>query len=45
MLALGPQHPIRHKFDETHFFADIDMFLSDLKIEKSLHRPFVRSKN
>ena len=31
MLALGPKHPVRDKFNETHFLADIDIFLSDLK--------------
>ena len=30
-LALGPKHPVRDKFNETHFLADIDIFLSDLK--------------
>ena len=31
VLALGPKHPVRDKFNETHFLADIDIFLSDLK--------------
>ena len=30
-LALGPKHPVRDKFNETHFLVDIDIFLSDLK--------------
>ena len=34
MLALGPEHRIRDKFNETHFLADIDIFLSDLKNRK-----------
>ena len=34
MLALGPKHPVRDKFNETHFLADIDIFLSDLKNSK-----------
>ena len=34
VLALGPKHPVRDKFNETHFLADIDIFLSDLKICK-----------
>ena len=34
VLALGPKHPVRDKFNETHFFADIDIFLSDLKNRK-----------
>ena len=33
-LALGPKHPVRVKFNETHFLADIDIFLSDLKSRK-----------
>ena len=31
VLALGPKHPVRNKINETHFLADIDIFLSDLK--------------
>ena len=34
MLALGPKHPVVDKFNETHFLADIDIFLSDLKNRK-----------
>ena len=34
VLALGPKHPVRDKFNETHFLADIDIFLSDLKNRK-----------
>ena len=34
MLALGPKHPVRDKFNETHFLADVDIFLSDLKNRK-----------
>ena len=44
VLALEPKHPLRDKFNETHFLADIDIFLLDLKIVKSPGRPFVRSK-
>ena len=36
VLALGPKHPLRDKFYETHFLADIDIFLSDLKNRKVL---------
>ena len=31
---LGLKHPFRDKFNETHFLADIDIFLSDLKKRK-----------
>ena len=31
VLALEPKHPLRDKYNETHFLADIDTFLSDLK--------------
>ena len=31
VLELGPKHPARDKFNETHFLADIDIFLLDLK--------------
>ena len=34
VLALGPKHPVRDKFNETHFLADIDIFLSDLNNRK-----------
>ena len=43
VLALGPKHPVRDKFNETHFLADIDIFKIS-KIVKSPGRPFVRSK-
>ena len=33
-MALGPKHPVRDKLNETHFLADIDIFLSDLKNRK-----------
>ena len=35
VLTLGPKHPVRDKFNETHFLADIDIFLSDLKNRKN----------
>ena len=41
-LALGSKHPVRDKLNETHFLADFNIFLSDLK--KSQGKPFVRSK-
>ena len=31
VLAIGSKHPVRDKFNETHFLADIDIFLSGLK--------------
>ena len=34
MLALGPKHPVRDKFNETHFLADIEIFLPDTKNRK-----------
>ena len=34
MLALGPKHPVRDKFNETHFLADIEFFLPDIKNRK-----------
>ena len=34
VLALGPIHPVRDNFNETHFLADIDIFLLDLKNRK-----------
>ena len=34
VLSMGPKHPIRDKYNETHFVADIDIFLSKLKNQK-----------
>ena len=34
VLALGSKHPVRDKFNETHFLADNDIFQSDLKNRK-----------
>ena len=34
VLALGPKHPVKDKFNATYFFADNDIFLSDLKNRK-----------
>ena len=31
LLSLGPKHPVRGKFVETQFLADIDIFLLDFK--------------
>ena len=31
VLSFGPKHPERDKFNEIHFLADIDSFLSELK--------------
>ena len=35
VLSLDPKHPIRDKFNETHFLADIDIFLSQVKNQKT----------
>ena len=32
---MGPKYSIRDKFNETHFSADIDIFLSQLKNQKT----------
>ena len=32
---MGPKHPIRDKLNETHFLADINIFLSQLKNQKT----------
>ena len=34
VLSFGPKHPIRDKFNEIHFLADIDSFLSELKLNR-----------
>ena len=35
VLSMGPKHPIRDKFNETHVMADIDIFVSQLKNQKT----------
>ena len=34
VLSFGPKHPVRGKFNEIHFLADIDSFLSELKFNR-----------
>ena len=34
VLSFGPKHPVRDKFNEIHFLADIDNFLSELKLNR-----------
>ena len=31
VLSFGPKHPVPEKFNENHFLADIDSFLSERK--------------
>ena len=33
-MELEPKHPVRDKFSETHFLADVNIFLLDLKYQK-----------
>ena len=35
VLSFGPKHPVRDKFNEIHFLADIDSFLSELKLNRT----------
>ena len=44
VLALGPKHPVRDKFNETHFLIDFDIFLSDLKNRRVPGEPLCESK-
>ena len=32
---MGPKHPIKNKFNEAHFLADINISLSQLKNQKT----------
>ena len=34
VLSFGPKHPVRDKFNEIHFLADFDKFLSELKLNR-----------
>ena len=36
VLCFGPKHLVRDKFNEIHFLADIDSFLSKLKLNRIL---------
>ena len=31
ILSLGPKHPVRDKFNEVHFLADVDNFVRELR--------------
>ena len=32
VLSFGPKHPVRGKINEIHFLADLNSFLSELKL-------------
>ena len=34
ILIIGPKHPVRGKLNEIHIIADIDSFLSELKLNR-----------
>ena len=34
VLFFGPKYPVRDKFNEIHFLADIDSFLSELNLNR-----------
>ena len=34
VLGFGPNYPVRCTFNEIHFLADIDSFLSELKLNR-----------
>ena len=34
VLSFGPKHPVRDKFNEIHFLAITDSFLSELKLNR-----------
>ena len=34
VLSFGPKHPVSDKFNEIQFLADIDSFLSELKLSR-----------
>ena len=34
VLSFGPKNPVRNKFIEVSFLADIDCFLSELKLNR-----------
>ena len=34
VLSFGPKHPVRDKFNEIHFLADFDKFLSELNLNR-----------
>ena len=33
-LSFGPKHPVRNRFNEIQFLADIDSFLSERKLNR-----------
>ena len=44
VLNFGTKHPVRDKFNEIHFVADIDSFLYELKLIEYLEKNYVRLK-
>ena len=34
ILSFGPKHPVRDKFNEVRFLGEIDIFLSELKLNR-----------
>ena len=44
VLSMGSKHPIRDKFNETQFLADIDIFLSQLKNKKTYVKLYLKEK-
>ena len=34
VLSFGPKHPVREKFNEINFLANIDSFLSELNLNR-----------
>ena len=44
VLGFGPKHPVRDRFNELHFLADIDNFLSELKSQKVPGENYVKLK-
>ena len=35
ILFLGPKHPVRDKFNEEHFLADVDKLVCELRDNKT----------
>ena len=45
ILSLGPKHPVREKFNEVHFLADVDKLVRELRANNTEGRSFVKLRS
>ena len=42
VLSLGPKHPVRDKFNEVHFLADVDRLVRELRRTTLMVKSYVK---